>query len=41
MSLKRRTPAFVQVLELSDISQTIAAWRARAAQADDEAARFA
>lgn len=37
-ALKRRTPPFVQVLELADISAAIAAWRARAAQAGDETA---
>ena len=40
VALKRRTPAFVQVLELVDTSRAIAAWRARATQADDEALRL-
>ncbi|WP_295999600.1 MerR family transcriptional regulator [Rugamonas sp.] len=34
-ALKRRTPPSVQVLELTDISGAIAAWRARAALAAD------
>jgi DNA-binding transcriptional MerR regulator len=40
VALKRRTPAFVQVLELADTCEAIAAWRARAMLADDETARL-